>query len=79
MKQDRLLRIWIDLTGLVVPLIVMAAYLLGWSSTARTVLGAVFFAGMLSSWLLTKDLRSWRARQIARLRRLRRRGRALRS
>jgi hypothetical protein len=61
MKQDsRLLRVWVDVTGLVVPLIVMAAYLLGWSSAVRTVLGAVFFAGMLSTWLLTKRLRRHR-------------------
>jgi len=72
MKQDsQLMRIWVNVTGLVVPLTVMAAYLLGWSSTVRTVLGALFFAGMLSTWLLTKDLPRWRAKQLARLRRLR--------
>jgi hypothetical protein len=72
MKHDsRLMRIWVDITGLVIPLIVMTAYLLGWSSAVRSVLGAIFFAGMLSTWLLTKDLARWRAKQIARTHRLR--------
>ncbi|MBS1868926.1 MAG: hypothetical protein JSS99_04630 [Actinobacteria bacterium] len=74
MKQDsRLLRIWVDITGLVIPLVVMAAYLLGWPSAVRTALGGLFFAGMLSTWMLTKDVRSWRVRQAVRIRRLRRR------
>jgi hypothetical protein len=71
MKHDlRLLRIWNDVIGLVVPLVAMAAYLLDWSSAVRTVLMTTFFVGMFSTWLLTEDLPRWRAKQITRLRRL---------
>jgi hypothetical protein len=75
MKQDPFLRIWTDLIGLVVPLLAMAAYLLGWSSELRTVLMTFFFVGIFSTWLLTEDLPRWRAKQMARLRRVRRRRR----
>lgn len=76
MKQNRvLLRIWIDVTGLVVPSIVIAAYLLGWSATVRAVLTIVCFAGVFSTWFVTADLPRWRATQAARLRRLRGRAR----
>jgi len=71
MKQDsRFLRAWVDVTGFVVPLIFIVGYLLGWPSAVRTALGALFFAGMFSTWLLTEDLPRWRARHAARLRRL---------
>ena len=76
MKQNRvLLRIWIDVTGLVVPSIVIAAYLLGWSAAVRAVLTIVCFAGVFSTWLITVDLPSWRATQVTRLRWLRGRAR----
>jgi hypothetical protein len=73
MKQERLLlRIWIDFTGLVLPLMVMAAYVLGWSTIVRTVLTVVCIAGVFGTWLVTADLASWHAAQRARIRKLRR-------
>jgi hypothetical protein len=73
MKHERLaLRIWMNMTGLVVPLIVMAAYLLGWSAIVRAVLTILCFAGVFGTWLATANLARWRAAQCARIRRLRR-------
>jgi uncharacterized membrane protein YraQ (UPF0718 family) len=80
MKHGRLLvRIWMDIIGLVVPSIVIAAYLLGWSSTVRTVLTAVCFAGVFGTWIVTTDLRRWRTERAARWRRLLRRFRRVRA
>lgn len=75
MKQESrlLLRIRTNVTGIVVPLLVMAAYLLGWPTIVQIALTVVFYAGILGTWAVTTDLRSWRADRSARLRRLRRR------
>lgn len=75
MKQESrlLLRIRTNVTGIVVPLLVMAAYLLGWPTIVQIALTVVFYAGILGTWAVTTDLCSWRADRSARLRRLRRR------
>jgi hypothetical protein len=71
MRQDIFFsRIWTDITGLAMPLLMMAAYVLGWSSAVRAVLTVLCFAGILGPWLLMTDWGRWRAEQAARLRRL---------
>lgn len=68
-----LLRIRLNVTGIVVPILVMAAYLLGWPTIVQIALTVIFYAGILGTWAVTTDLRRWRADSRARLRRLRRR------
>ncbi len=68
-----LLRIRINVTGIVVPLLVMAAYVLGWPAIVQIALTVIFYAGILGTWAVTTDLRRWRADRRARMRRLRRR------
>jgi hypothetical protein len=71
-RDPLLLRIWLDVVGLVVPLLAMAAYLLGWSGAVRVVLTTVCFVGVLGTSPLFADRASWRATQRARVRRVRR-------
>jgi hypothetical protein len=61
-------RLWLDFTGLVMPLLTMAAYVLGWSPIVRTTLMIICFAGIYGTWLVTTDLRRWKARRIERFR-----------
>lgn len=74
MSHDRpLLRIWIDLTGLIVPLVAMAGHVLGWSEVLTTALTAICVIGVLGTWLGTTDMARWRAERRARVGRWRRR------
>jgi len=73
-----LTRIWIDVTGIVMPLIVMAAYVLEWSAPVRAVLTALFVAGVFSTVLLTDQPGRRRWRRHARRERALRRAQAAR-
>jgi hypothetical protein len=66
-------RLWLDFTGLVMPPLAIAAYVLGWSPVVRTALMILCFAGIYGTWLVTTDLRRWHAHRIARFRMLLRR------
>jgi len=61
-------RVWTGLTGLVMPLLAMAAYVLGWSPVLQVVLTVLCVTGIYGPWLVATDLRRWRAEQGARLR-----------
>jgi hypothetical protein len=74
MKQNDLVsRIWMDLTGLLMPLLAMAAYVLDWPPVVRTVLTILCLSGIWGTWIATRDLGSWRAERVARVRALSRR------
>ena len=66
-------RLWLDFTGLVMPLLVLAAYVLGWSPVVRAALLVLCFAGIYGTTSVTTDLRRWHAHRIARFRTLLRR------
>jgi hypothetical protein len=80
MRYDsRLVRIWSDLTGLALPLVVIVLYVVDGPSVVTVALTWIFLAAVFGTWLVTTDLRRWRAVRVARARRLWRRVRRVRA
>jgi hypothetical protein len=71
--NSRIVRIWSDLTGLALPLVVIVLYIVDGPSTVTMALTWIFLGTVFGTWLVTTDLRRWRAARIARARRLWRR------
>ncbi len=81
MKREShvLLRIRTRVAGILLPLLVMAAYLLGWPTIVQIALTVIVYVGVLGPWAVTTDWRRWRADRGTRLRRHRRRVRGMRA
>jgi len=80
MKHDsRMMRIWSDVTGLALPLVVIVLYIVDGPSPVTMALTLIFLAAVFGMWLVTTDLRRWRDMRVARVRRLWRRIRRVRT
>jgi hypothetical protein len=66
-------RIWTDVTGLVLPLVATAAYVLDPSSPVTTVLIVVMVGGLVGPWIADRAWRPWGVRIARALPRARRR------
>ncbi len=75
--DSRIVRIWSDVTGLILPLVVIVLYVLDGPSMLTITLMLVCLGAIFGTWLVTTDLRRWRTERVARMRRLWRRIRRL--
>jgi len=77
--DSRIVRIWSDVTGFILPLVVIVLYVVDGQSAVTTALMLVCLGAIFGTWLVTTDLRRWRAVRVARARRVWRRVRRLRA